>query len=88
VTGGVETRPTLGSCDEVLAGYADATQTQMELEAMIQRLKMATGRDAAIDPPRDQKIVITTDSTYIANNFGAAVSVWPKEFGEVDKPVA
>jgi ribonuclease HI len=61
-----------------LPGYAGATQNQMELEAPIQGLKMATGRHPPFDPSRYRKIVIKTDATYVAENFGAAVSVWSK----------
>jgi ribonuclease HI len=61
---------------EVLPGYAGATQNQMELEAPIQGLKMVTGRSPPFDPSRYGKIVIKTDATYVAENFGAAVSVW------------
>lgn len=63
---------------EVLPGYAGATQNQMELEAPIQGLKRATGRRPPFDPSRYRKIVIKTDATYVANNFGAAVSVWSR----------
>jgi ribonuclease HI len=64
--------------EEVLAGYAGATQNQMELEAPIQGLKMATGRHPPFDPSRYRKIVIKTDATYVAENFGTAVAVWSK----------
>lgn len=62
----------------VLAGYTGATQNQMELEAPIQGLKLATGRRPPFDPSRYRKIVIKTDATYVANNFGTAVSVWSR----------
>jgi ribonuclease HI len=64
--------------EEVLPGYAGATQNQMELEAPIQALKMATGRRPPFDPSRYRKIVIKTDATYVAENFGTAVAVWSK----------
>jgi RNase H len=38
--------------EEVLAGYAGATQNQMELEAPIQALKMVTGRHPLCEPSR------------------------------------
>jgi ribonuclease HI len=63
---------------EVLPGYAGATQNQMELEAPIQGLKMATGRRPPFEPSRYRKIVIKTDATYVAENFGTAVSVWSR----------
>jgi ribonuclease HI len=64
------------SREEVLPGFTGATQNQMELEAVIQGLKMATGRHPPFDPSRYRKIVIKTDATYVAENFGAARSVW------------
>jgi ribonuclease HI len=46
--------------EEVLPGFTGATQNQMELEAPIQGLKMATGRRPPFDPSRYRKIVIKT----------------------------
>ena len=66
------------SREEVLPGYAGATQNQMELEAPIQGLKMVTGRHPPFDPSRYRKIVIKTDATYVANNFGTAVTGWSR----------
>jgi ribonuclease HI len=54
--------------EEVLSGYAGATQNQMELEAPIQALKMVTGRDPPFEPSRYRKIVIKTDATCVAEN--------------------
>lgn len=62
--------------EEILPGFAGATQNQMELEAVIQGLKMVTGRHPPFDPSRYRKIVIKTDATYVAENFGTAVSLW------------
>lgn len=42
--------------EEVLTGYTGATQNQMELEAPIRGLKMATGRHPPFDPNRYRKI--------------------------------
>jgi ribonuclease HI len=64
--------------EEVLSGFADATQNQMELEAPIQALKMVTGRHPPFDQSRYRKIVIKTDATYVANNFGTAAAVWSR----------
>jgi ribonuclease HI len=64
--------------DEVLSGFAGATQNQMELEAPIQALKMVTGRHPPFEPSRYRKIVIKTDATYVANNFGTAAAVWSR----------
>jgi ribonuclease HI len=75
--------------EEVLPGYVGATQNQMELEAPIQGLKLVTGRRPPFDPSRYRKIVIKTDATYVADNFGAAISVWSKNGWETreGKPV-
>lgn len=64
--------------EEMLSGYAGATQNQMELEAPIQALKMTTGRRPPFDPSRYRKIVIKTDATYVSENFGTAASVWSR----------
>ena len=61
-----------------LPGYADTTQNQMELEAPIQALKLATGRRPPFEPSSYRKIVIKTDATYVSENFPVAVSVWSK----------
>ncbi len=62
--------------EEVLPGFAGATQNQMELESVIQGLKMATGRHPPFDPSSYRKIVVKTDATYIAENVGSALTVW------------
>jgi ribonuclease HI len=64
--------------EEVLPGWAGATQNQMELEAVIQGLRMATGRHPPFDPSTYRKIVVKTDATYVANNFGTAASYWSR----------
>jgi ribonuclease HI len=64
--------------EEVLTGCAGATQNQMELEAPIRALKMVTGRHAPFEPSRYRKIVIKTDATYVAENFGTAAAVWSR----------
>jgi ribonuclease HI len=62
--------------EDVLAGFADATQNQMELEAVIQGLKAATGRHPPFDPTGYRKIVVKTDATYVAENIGVARTIW------------
>lgn len=64
--------------EDVLAGYAGATQNQMELEAVIQGLKLATGRHPPFDPASYRKIVVKTDATYVAENFGTARTIWTR----------
>jgi ribonuclease HI len=64
--------------ERVLPGFVGATQNQMELEAVIEGLKAATGRHPPYDRSRYRKIVIKTDATYVAENYGAARSVWSR----------
>lgn len=64
--------------EEVLTGYVGATQNQMELEAVIQGIKMATGRHPPFDPTRYRKIVVKTDATYVSENLGTALTVWSR----------
>lgn len=64
--------------ERVLPGFAGATQNQMELEAVIQGLRAATGRHPPFDPSGYRKIVIKTDATYVAENYGAARTVWSR----------
>jgi ribonuclease HI len=62
--------------EDVLPGFAGATQNQMELNAVVQGLKLATGRHPPFDPATYRKIVVKTDATYIAENFGTARTIW------------
>jgi ribonuclease HI len=64
--------------EDVLPGFAGATQNQMELEAVIQGLKLATGRHHPFDPATYRKIVVKTDATYVAENFGTARTMWSR----------
>jgi ribonuclease HI len=64
--------------EEVLPGWAGATQNQMELEAVVQGLKLATGRRPPFAPSMYRKIIVKTDATYVAENFGTAVSYWSR----------
>jgi ribonuclease HI len=64
--------------EEVLTGYVGATQNQMELEAVIQGLKMATGRHPPFDPAGYRKIIVKTDATYVADNVGTALTIWSR----------
>ena len=64
--------------EEVLPGYAGATQNQMELQAVIHGLKLATGRHPPFDPDSYRKILVKTDATYVAENLGSARTIWPR----------
>ena len=63
---------------QALPGFAGATQNQMELEAVIQGLKAATGRHPPFNPSSYRKIVVKTDATYVAENYGTARTVWSR----------
>jgi len=56
-------------------GYEGATNNQMELQAPITALKEALKRD--LSP--FSKILIKTDSQYVANNFKTAVFQWSQQ---------
>lgn len=60
-------------------GYAGATNNQMELKACIQALQELRGRHSPVDVSCFDKIVIRTDSQYVANNVGNALFAWPKQ---------
>lgn len=62
--------------EDLLPGFAGATQNQMELEAVIQGLKLATGRHPPFDPATYRKIMVKSDATYVAENFGTARTIW------------
>jgi ribonuclease HI len=62
--------------EHVLDGFSGATQDQMELEAVIQGLKLPTGRHPPFDRARYRKIVVKTDATYVSENFGTARRIW------------
>lgn len=62
--------------EESPAGWKGATNNQMELQACIEALSIATGRRPPFDSSRYEKIVIFTDSQYVADNFARAIFEW------------
>jgi ribonuclease HI len=58
-------------------GYMGATNQQMELMACIQSLRELRGRYSPVDLTRFRKVVIWTDSQYVADNVYRATFVWP-----------
>lgn len=60
-----------------LPGYAGATNNQMELRACTDALMALVTRRAPIDPSKYKKIVVRTDSKYVADNIYSARYVWP-----------
>ena len=59
-----------------LAGYSGATNNQMEIRAPVEALKLALGRRPPFDPGRYRKIIIFTDSQYVANHYTTAMFTW------------
>lgn len=67
-------------------GYKPATNNQMELQACILALKEALKLDV-LDTVR--RVVIFTDSQYVAGNYTQAMFVWPKNkwCGVLGRPI-
>ncbi len=57
-------------------GYRGATNQQMELSACVEALKYVSGRYCTVDLRDYRKIVIYTDSRYVADNFTNALFTW------------
>lgn len=70
-------------------GFSGATNQQMELMAPIQALQELTGRVPLFDLDQYSKVVIHTDSQYVANNVDRAKFVWSKSrwFGIDGAPI-
>ena len=58
-------------------GYAGATINQMELTAAIEALTALVTRRAPVSLEPWRRVVIWTDSMYLAKNFYNAQAVWP-----------
>lgn len=59
-------------------GYESATNNQMELQACVEALEYLESRYCPVDVGRYSKIVITTDSRYVYENWDRAKFEWPK----------
>lgn len=59
-------------------GWTGATNNQMELQACVDALAFALDRHSPFDHTRFSKVVIHTDSMYVAGNFDKAKFEWPK----------
>lgn len=60
------------------SGYMGATNNQMELQACVEALRLATAQSPRFDPGRYRKIVIFSDSIYVADNYTTALFTWSK----------
>lgn len=63
---------------ESTPGWKGATGNQMELQAVIEALKIATGKRPPVDLGPLDKIVIYTDSQYVADNYRRAIYEWSR----------
>jgi ribonuclease HI len=59
-------------------GYAGATNNQMELEACVEALGLATAQHPYFARSRYRKIVFFSDSLYLVDNFMTAISTWSR----------
>ncbi len=64
---------------EVVQGFEGATNNQMELKACIEALRLIGGRRSPVNLALFDKVVVYTDSNYVAGNFYSARHVWPRE---------
>jgi ribonuclease HI len=61
-----------------MAGHRGANSNQMELQAAIEALAAVRRGYAPIDASKYQRIVIRTDSQYVADNYRSPRSNWPQ----------
>ena len=63
--------------DHEMAGHAGGTNQEMELLACIEALRLIGGRHSPVELTDFKKVVIYTDSLYVADNFQRARFTWP-----------
>jgi ribonuclease HI len=61
-----------------MAGHSGANSNQMELQAAIEALKAVKQGYAPIDASKYTRLVIRTDSPYVANHYLHPRSTWPQ----------
>jgi ribonuclease HI len=61
-----------------IPGYASATNQQMELQATIEGLKLATSQQPPFERHRYRKVIVFTDSQYLVNNHMRAMHTWSR----------
>jgi ribonuclease HI len=66
------------SYDSRAFGFHDGTNQQMELMACVEALRELVSRYSPVDPSPYKKVVIYTDSLYVAENLYQAKFVWPR----------
>lgn len=62
--------------EDETASWPGATNNEMELQAVIEALKLATGRSPIVDPSGYERIDLLTDSAYVAENYPRALHQW------------
>lgn len=75
--------------DEVLPGYESSTNQEMELLAVIEALAFLQGRYSPVDVSGFRKVIIYTDSQYVADNIDNAIFRWPRDgwYGRGGRPI-
>ncbi len=63
--------------EEQPLGYHSGTNQQMELLAVIEALKFIVGRHCPVSVRNFEKVVVHTDSLYVADHYPLARSTWP-----------
>jgi ribonuclease HI len=64
--------------EESPPGWRGATNNQMELQACIEALKIATGRHPPVDLAPLDRIDIYSDSQYVCDNYKRAIFEWSR----------
>src|SRR4051812_15543459 len=59
-------------------GYEQGTNQQMELMACVVALRELSGRRSPIDTSGYSKVIVHTDSAYVAENIDRAKSTWQR----------
>jgi len=59
-------------------GHRNATNNQMELQACVEALDYLTSRYCEIEITQFSKVIINTDSLYVADNFNRAKFEWSR----------
>lgn len=62
--------------DSLPYAYEGTTNNRMEIQAVIDALKLVTSRHSPVDTSKFGKVVIHTDSTYVYNGYRAALYTW------------
>jgi ribonuclease HI len=64
--------------DHPMPGRAGGTNQEMELLACVEALRLVGGRHSPVDLASYSKVIIYTDSMYVAENYANAKYTWPR----------